>query len=347
MQEFFTDNHEKKQAFVALLSNPKRIVITTHQNPDGDAIGSSLGLWAILNQLGHSVKVIPPTDSPDFLKWMPNFSEVIHFESSSQSEAKSLIANAEIIFCLDFSSYSRLKTMEANIKASTAPIVLIDHHEQPEVVAEFVFWNQKAAATCELVYQLVEQTFGTATINKDAATCLYAGLVTDTGSFRFDSTTCDVHRIAGELINKGIRPSLIHRQLFDTNTFDRMRFLGYALHEKLTYLPDYRVAYFTFSKEELELFNSKNGDTEGIVNYGLSIKGTVMSAIFVEREDLIKISFRSVEDFSVSELARTHFDGGGHKNAAGGRSYDSLEKTLEKFLTLLPTYKETLLEQPM
>lgn len=346
MQEFFTDSLESKQAFIRLLQTPKKIIITTHQNPDGDAIGSSLGLTAILKQLGHFVTVITPTDSPDFLKWMPNFSEVLNFEGNEQPLAKKRIAEAELIFCLDFSSYSRLKNMEADIKASTASIVLIDHHEQPEVKANFIFWNQKAAATCELIYQLAERTIGSQLVDTDAATCLYAGLVTDTGSFRFDSTTSDVHRVAGELINKGIRNSIVHRKLFDTNTFDRMRFLGFALHEKLVYLPEFRVAYFSFTKDELERFNSKNGDTEGIVNYGLSINGVVMSAIFVERDDLIKISFRSVDDFSVSELSRNHFDGGGHKNAAGGRSYESLQQTVERFLTLLPTYKDKLLSQP-
>ena len=232
--------------------------------------------------------------------------------------------------------------MEGFVKQSAAKKVLIDHHQQPENFADFVFWNERAAATCELIYELIEKLDDKHLIDIPTAECLYAGLVTDTGSFRFDSTSEEVHRIAGELISIGIHPNSIHRKIFDSNTFDRMKFLGFVLGEKLTYLPEYNVVYMAISKEELSRFSSKNGDTEGVVNYGLSIKGTVMAAIFTEKEDMIRVSLRSVDDFSVSEFSRTHFNGGGHKNAAGGRSHESLEKTVEKFLSLLPKYKEEL-----
>lgn len=346
MRQYFTEDKTKKTAFEQLLSEPKRVVITTHLNPDGDALGSSLGLAGVLKNKGHFVSVIPPTDYPDFIRWMPGQELITVFEGNQRNTAEQLINDAEVIFCLDFSALNRIKEMEKPVRDSKAIKVLVDHHQQPEDFADYVFWNEKAAATCELVYLMLEATIGTDELDTDAATCLYAGLVTDTGSFRFDATTPDVHRVAGELIAKGVRNSLVHRRLFDTNTFDRVRFLGYALHEKLTYLPEYRVAYFQFSKQELEKFNSKNGDTEGIVNYGLSIAGVVMSVIFVERDDMIKMSFRSVDEFSVSELARTHFQGGGHHNAAGGRSHKTLEETVNKFLKLLPTYKASLLAQP-
>ncbi|CAH0996030.1 Bifunctional oligoribonuclease and PAP phosphatase NrnA [Emticicia aquatica] len=343
MQEFFTESNQKLKSFNDLLSQPKKIVITTHQNPDADALGSSLGLAAYLKKKGHFPTVITPTDYPDFLKWMAGEKEIINFEGDKQDLAKKLIAEAEMIFCLDFSALNRIKHMEEFIKNSSAPKVLVDHHQQPENFADFVFWNEKAAATCELIYELIEKLGDKNLIDIPLAECLYAGLVTDTGSFRFDSTTKEIHRIAGELIAVGIHTNGIHRKIFDSNSFERMKFLGFALGEKLTYLPEYNVAYMAISREELSRFGSKNGDTEGIVNYGLAIKGVVMAAIFTERDDMIRISFRSVDSFSVSEFSRTHFNGGGHKNAAGGRSHETLSKTVEKFLALLPKYQNELL----
>jgi len=342
MEDFFTESKEKLALFNEFLSSPKQIVITTHQNPDADALGSSLGLSAYLKKKDHFTTVITPTDYPDFLRWMSGESEVINFENEQHTLAKELIANADMIFCLDFSALNRIKGMEEFVKQSSAKKVLIDHHQQPEKFADFVFWNDRAAATCELIYELIEKLGDNNLIDIPTAECLYAGLVTDTGSFRFDSTSEEVHRIAGELISIGIHPNSIHRKIFDSNTIDRLKFLGFVLGEKLTYLPEYNVVYMAISKEELSRFSSKNGDTEGVVNYGLSIKGVVMAAIFTEKEDMIRVSLRSVDDFSVSEFSRNHFNGGGHKNAAGGRSNDSLEKTVEKFLSLLPKYKEEL-----
>jgi bifunctional oligoribonuclease and PAP phosphatase NrnA len=249
-----------------------------------------------------------------------------------------------MIFCLDFSALNRIKHMEEFVKNASAKKVLIDHHQQPENFADFVYWSEKSSATCELIYELIEKLGDKALIDIPLAECLYAGLVTDTGSFRFDSTTQEVHRVAGELLAVGIQTNSVHRRIFDSNTFERMKFLGFVLGEKLIYLPEYNVSYMAISKDELARFSSKNGDTEGIVNYGLSIKGVVMAAIFTERDDMIRISFRSIDDFSVSEFSRNHFNGGGHKNAAGGRSHESLEKTVEKFLALLPQYQKKLTE---
>ncbi|AWV99822.1 DHH family phosphoesterase [Arcticibacterium luteifluviistationis] len=347
MHQYFTDNQNQKDDFLALLKGPKNIVLTAHQNPDGDAFGSSLGLLAFLKQLNHNVTVISPTDHADYLAWMPGVNEVLDFQNNQHlPTAKKLIEEADIIFCLDFSSLGRLGAMEENFRASSALMVLIDHHQEPESFADYVFWNEKAAATCELIYLMIEELGLLDYVNEDVATCLYTGILTDTGSFKFDSTSITVHRIAGELIDKGINPNSINRKLFDQNSIDRLRFLGFALKEKLNYLEEFRVAYFYFSKEELEEYNSKKGDTEGLVNYGLSISGAVMSAIFIERDGIIKISFRSVDDFSVSEFSRNHFSGGGHRNAAGGKSDDNLESTVKKFLELLPTYKEKLTSQP-
>ena len=344
MFQYFTQSPEKKSAFLSLMADPKKIVITSHQNPDGDAFGSSLGLAAILKEMSHDVQVISPTDHADFLNWMPGTADVLDFQNKEhRAQAEKIIADADLVFCLDFSALSRVKEMESLFRESKALKVLIDHHQQPENFADYVYWDERAAATCQLIYLMVEELDWKRFMNKDAATCLYTGILTDTGSFRFDSTSKEVHRIAGELLETGINPNKISRNLFDQNSLDRMKFLGYALGEKLTYLEEFKTSYFYFSKEELEKYNSKSGDTEGVVNYGLSVAGAVMSAIFIEREDMIKISFRSVDDFSVSELARDHFDGGGHKNAAGGRSAESLENTVKKFLELLPQYKQKLL----
>lgn len=344
MQDFFTDSSSKLVEFQELIASPKRIVITTHQNPDGDAMGSSLGLAHFLSEKKHQVTVITPTDYPEFLRWLPaDGSTVINYESQQKDKAEELIATADMIFCLDFSVLNRIKDMENSVRNASAIKVLVDHHQQPENFADFVYWHEHAAATCQLIYELIEKLGESHNISKQTAECLYTGLITDTGSFRFDSTSKDVHRIAGELLERGVNPNRVHRNLFESNQFSRLRLLGYALTEKMVHLPEYRVAYCSLSKEDLLNFNSNNGDTEGIVNFGLSIKDVVMSAIFIERDGLVKISFRSVEDFSVSELSRQNFEGGGHKNAAGGRSNQTLEETINKFLALLPNYKEALL----
>ncbi len=346
MEHYFTKEPKLLHDFQEILKSPKKIVITSHQNPDGDAFGSCLSLYSFLIDLGHSVNVISPTDYADFLAWMPNVSKVKVYDSSPNSNFNNLIEDADLIFCVDFSVLNRIKDMEGPIANSNAKKVLIDHHQLPDKFAEYVYWNEKASSTCELIYQLIEELGYANKISLDTATCIYTGILTDTGSFKYDSTTAEVHRIAGKLIDLGINPNQINRNLFDTNSFERLKFLGYALSQKLVYLPEYRVAYFNFNKDELKEFNSKSGDTEGIVNYGLSLKGVVMSAIFIERDDLIKISFRSVDSFSVSEFSRSHFEGGGHHNAAGGKSNLTLEQTVDKFLGLLPDYKSKLVSQP-
>ncbi len=346
MHQYFTEDETKKERFLDLLSSPKKIVLTAHTNPDGDAFGSSLGLFALLNQMNHDVQVISPSGHADYIGWMPGVEKVLNYQEDKDN-AENYVNEADLVFCLDYSALGRISDMESVVGESKALKVMIDHHQRPEDFADFVFWNEKAAATCELIYLLIEHLGLVSMVNKDVATCLYTGILTDTGSFKFDSTSKQVHRIAGELIDTGINPNRINRKLFDQNSLDRVRFLGYALNEKLIYLEEYRVAYLFFSREELNKFNSKQGDTEGLVNYGLSIAGAVMSVIFTEREDMVKMSFRSVDDFSVSELANAHFNGGGHKNASGGRSLSSLEETVAEFLELLPEYKEKLLSQPV
>lgn len=347
MTSYFTDNLEEKETFDNWLSNAKNIVVTSHQNPDGDAFGSGLGLTLFLKNIGYENTVfISPTDYADFLSWMPGVSDILVYEYIAKEKGNELLKNADIIFCLDFSAAARVKEMTPELLASPAKKIIIDHHEQPEAFADLIFWNEKASSTCELVYQFIEKLGHSQAITSEVATCLYTGLLTDTGSFRFESTTAEVHRIVGGLINHGAVPNNIYRSLFDNNTPERLKFLGYALSKKMTYLPEFRTCYFVITEAELKKYNSKSGDTEGVVNYGLSIAGVVMSVIFIEKEDMVKMSLRSVDNFSVAEMARNHFQGGGHKNASGGRSLLTLEETVDKFLNLLPYYKKEILLQP-
>lgn len=334
------------KAFQELLSIPQNVVITTHFKPDADALGSSLALAGFLKKLGHKISVITPSDYPDFLSWMPGNDEVIVYEKGKTDyNVKNLIKDADIIFCLDFSALSRINDLEKPVEFSKAKKVMIDHHTNPENFSDFEFHNTKAAATTELIYNLIEDLGKKCLLDTDIGECIYAGLMTDTGSFRHPSTTSRVHQIAGELIELGVNTNKVHRLIFDSNTEDRLKFLGFMLSEKLKVLPEYKVAYFTVTNDELRRFNSQTGDTEGIVNYGLTLKGISMAAIIVERPEAIKMSFRSIESVAVNDIAATHFNGGGHRNASGGKTEGiGLAATEAKFLEMLPIYKERFLE---
>lgn len=324
-----------------LLSNPRRVVITTHYKPDGDAMGSSLALYHFLSGMGHRVTVIAPSDWPEFLSWMPGCDEVINYEHH-YAKSKQITAEAEVIFCLDFNALSRMEKFAEQVKKSEAVKVLIDHHLDPEPFCTFIFSFPTACATCELVYYFLKEIGGEHFLTKSMAECLYTGIMTDTGSFRFSSMTADTHDIVGNLMRVGASNFTIHENVYDNFSLDRTRFLGHCIKEKLVVLPAYKTAYIAVSKDELASFNHKSGDTEGIVNYALGIKGIRFAAFFCERDNLIKISFRSKDNFSVKEIAASHFSGGGHRNAAGGRSNDSLDNTVAKFLELLPGLKEEL-----
>ena len=330
------------EAFKKLISKPKRVVITTHHKPDADALGSSLGLAGILKKLGHEVKVITPTDYPDFLSWMKGNDEVIIYNEGKEALCEKLVNDAEVIFCLDFSNLSRINELGELVRKSKAKKVLIDHHLDPEHFADFEHWSIKAAAAAELVYTLFESLDMVSFIDKDIAEALYAGILTDTGSFKHSNTTKEVFQICAELIGKGADVSMVSKLVYDTNSLDRVKFLGYALHEKLQVKMNLATAYFVISADDLKRFNSKTGDTEGLVNYALSIKGIKLAAVIIERSDSVKLSFRSIGDFSVNEFARTYFDGGGHRNAAGGKSDLSLEETVKRFEEILKKHKQEL-----
>ena len=313
-----------------------------HQNPDADALGSALGLAGYLKKKKHQVQVISPTEYPQFLHWMQGNHDTLIFNQKQQRQSAQLIAEADIIFCLDFSSLKRIDEMGALVNQSPAIKVLIDHHHGKEDFADFELWDTKAAATCELLYQLIVDLGDRELVDKDIAESLYAGIMTDTGSFRHPNTTQHVHEVVADLISLKADVAKVSKLIYDTNTLEKLRFTGYALSEKLYVLEQYKTAYFVITAEDLKQFHSRTGDTEGLVNYALSIQDITMAAIIIDRGDVIKLSFRSIGNFAVNGLAAEHFDGGGHKNAAGGTSKASLEETVETFLQLLPLYQSQL-----
>ncbi|MBD0824995.1 DHH family phosphoesterase [Aestuariibaculum marinum] len=325
-----------------LLSTEKKIVIVPHKNPDGDAIGSTLGLYHYLLKSNHQVHVIAPNDYPHFLKWMPDENKVLKYDTQ-KAESDELISNADIIFTLDFNALNRTGNMETALAESSGIKIMIDHHQAPEDYALYTYSDVSMSSTCEMVYHFIDMLGDKNLIDANIAPCLYAGIMTDTGSFRFPSTTSHTHRIIAELIDKGAKNSDIHNNIYDTNSYHRLQLLGCAL-TNLKVLPEHRTAFITLSQDELNKYNYKKGDTEGIVNYGLSLENIVLAAIFIEdkQEGIIKISLRSKGEFSVNDMSRTHFNGGGHINAAGGRSELSLSKTVEKFISILPSYNKAL-----
>ena len=321
-----------------LLSRPKKIVIVSHKNPDGDAIGSSLGLYHYLVKLNHEVDVIMPNDYPNFLKWMPKEDIVINYEANVEN-SNTIINNADVIFTLDFNALQRAGDMETVLEQSEAVKIMIDHHQQPDSYPTYIYSDVDICSTCQMIYHFIEMLDDTDLVDKNIGICLYTGIMTDTGSFRFPSTTSTTHKVVADLIDKGVDNSQIHNNVYDTNSYNRLQLLGCALNN-LKVIPKFKTAYITLSQKELNDFNFKKGDTEGVFNYGLSLKGIVMAVIFIEhkQEGIIKMSLRSKGDFSVNEFAREHFNGGGHTNAAGGRSNLPLNETVEKFISILPDY---------
>jgi len=327
-----------------LLSTPKNVVIVPHRNPDGDAIGSSLAIYHFLKMKGHNATVVAPNDYPDFLKWMPGSKDVLKFDMQNR-QSKRAIDEASIIFLLDFNALHRVGSdMQNTLETFIGDFIMIDHHQEPDDIAKYLYSDVSICSTCQMVYHFLEKLDDVSEINSDIATCLYTGIMTDTGSFRFPSTTSTTHRIVADLIDKGAENAKIHNNVYDTNSFGSLQLLGRAL-SNMVIVEKLKTAYITLSQDELDEFNFQKGDTEGIVNYALSLKGVIFAVIFIEDVDqqIIKISFRSKGAFSVNKFARSYFDGGGHDNAAGGRSTISLDATISKFLKILPTYKNELL----
>lgn len=335
-------NSADVRALEALLSTPQKIAIIPHKNPDGDAIGAALGLHHYLVKKGHSSVVISPNDYPEFLKWMPGTGNVIIYEKQN-AQAKELIATSTLIFTVDFNDLGRIGQMKEVLEETDTTFVMVDHHQSPANYASVMYSDTSMSSTCEMIFHMIKALGGENEINSEIADCLYAGILTDTGSFKYAATTSETHRVVAALIDKGARNSEIHREIFDTNTPSRLHLLGCALNN-LVILPEYSTAYITLSQEELDKNDFKKGDTEGFVNYGLTLAGIRMAVIFIENRDegIIKISFRSEGDFSVNEFARSYFEGGGHTNAAGGKSTRSMKETVTYFRTLLEQHKSEL-----
>ncbi len=325
-----------------LLSTKKTIVIVPHKNPDGDAIGSTLGLYHYLKQQNHNVQVITPNDYPDFLKWVPGQETILKYDLQTEA-SNDIIKKADLIFTLDFNAFHRTGLMAPILEASSSVKILIDHHQEPDNYATYMYSDVSMSSTCEMVYNFIEMLGDVDLIDETITTCLYLGIMTDSGSFRFPSTTSRTHRVVANLIDKGAKNASIHNNVYDTNSYNRLQLLGCAL-TNLKVLPDLKTAYITLSQSELQKFDYRKGDTEGVVNYALSLKDIVFAAIFIEdkQEGIVKISLRSKGSFSVNEFSRAHFNGGGHNNAAGGRSETSLKSTVDKFLSILPQYKDAL-----
>ncbi len=331
------------RAFKDFLSVQRRVVIITHFKPDADALGSALGLAGYLGRGGHSATVITPSDYPDFLTWMPGNDDVIVFTKDKIKECEKLIHEADLISCVDFSSLNRINELGDMVAQSQAKKLLIDHHLEPEQFADFEQWDDTAASTAELVYALIHELDGEYKVDEDIANCLYAGLMTDTGGFRHSNTTKKVFNTAAALVDHGADPARVSKLIYDTNTLERMRLMGFVLNERLNVLPEFRTAYIPLRIEDLKKYSSQTGDTEGLVNFGLSIRNVKLAVLISERKENIKLSFRSLGNFSVNDFARKHFGGGGHRNAAGGQTTLSFDETLKKFLDLLPEYKSELL----
>jgi len=318
-----------------LLQEPKKIFITMHHKPDGDALGSTLGLYHYLLQQGPFPTVVSPSEVPDFLTWMPGVDTVLNYESEPKQCAK-VLAGSDLVFCLDFSRLDRIKAMEELLRQAAQPLVLIDHHLLPETEAfAYGMSEPEKSSTCEMVYDFIKLSHGEQYISNDVAQCLYTGVMTDTGSFRFPITTASVHEMLADLKRRGLEHAVIHQHIYDSWSAERMRFLGYVLYQKMEIYPDQHVGIIALSQEDQQKFKIATGDTEGMVNYPLSIEYVTMSVLLTEKKDEIRMSFRSKGDIDVSTFAGKNFNGGGHFNAAGGRSKLSLQETLSQLKTLL------------
>ena len=321
-----------------------KIVIVSHVSPDGDAIGSSLGLWHFLNSQDKNVHVIVPNAFPDFLKWMPGAKEVIQYNRYKEFADK-LIMEADVICCLDFNVLSRIDEMEEIVRVSPGRKMIVDHHLYPGDFARIVISHPQISSTSELVFRLICQLGNFSDITKEAAECIYTGMMTDTGGFTYNSNDREIYLIIGELLSKGIDKDEIYRNVFNTHSEGRLRLMGYVLYEKMQVFPQFNAALITLTREEQKKFQYKKGDTEGFVNMPLSMKGISFSVFLREdtEKDMIKVSLRSVGTFPCNEVAAEFFNGGGHLNASGGEFYGPMEEAVALFKQALVKYEDLLL----
>ncbi len=326
-----------------IITESSKFVIVCHKNPDGDAIGSSMGLYHYLKNENKDVSVVTPNDIPKFLLWIEDTDKIIQINANRKGAIEKF-ESADVIFCLDFNSISRISAIEEEFKSFKATKVLIDHHPFPEQFADLIISDTSCSSTAELVYHVLKAVDNSLEITCSLAESLYTGISTDTGGFSFNSSDPSTFYAVSDLLKSGLDKDFIHDKIYNNYSYDRMRLLGYCLEKKMQYLPEYRTAFMSISKKELEEFNFQIGDTEGFVNYPLSIKGIIFSALFIEKDNLVKASFRSKGSFPANQFSSENFNGGGHLNAAGGESRITYEETIEKFKSLLPKYKNLLLK---
>lgn len=324
------------------LNPTKRILITTHHKPDADALGSSLGLYNYLRIKGFEhVVVVTPTDYGAFLNWMPGNDSVIIYEDQPET-SKALISEADIIFCLDFNALKRINEMGHEVANSKAIKVMIDHHLQPEAFDDYRLHDTKACSTCELIYTFINLMGDDSLMNKEISECLYAGILTDTGNFRHDTTTAQTHRIVARLLECGVKSDQIQSYIYDNYTLRRTQLIGYTLAHKLEYFPELNTTLMVLDRNEIRHYGVLTGDTEGLVNWGLTISGVKLAVLIIDRTVKVKMSFRGKGEFPCNEFARKFFNGGGHFNAAGGESDEPLEVVVEKFKEYIKEYKDIL-----
>ncbi len=335
---------ENIDALRELIDQNGSFVILSHKNPDGDAVGSSLALAHYLRSIGKEATVVMPNRFPDFLSWMPGSADVLFFDADSQ-RALAVIEKASLIFCLDFNALSRLGDLGAAVERLSVPMVLVDHHPHPAGEFCVQISHTAACSTAELVYGIMTALSGVEALSLEMAQCIYTGMMTDTGSFAYASVRKEIYLIIAELLGRGVDKDWIYRKVFHTYTLSRMRLWGYVLCDKLRLYNKFNAALITLSHNELMRFYAQKGDTEGLVNQPLQIKGVRFSCFLREEQPgRINVSLRSVDDFPCNEVAAEFFNGGGHKNASGGELCCSMDEAVEIFRKAIGKYKAQLTE---
>jgi phosphoesterase RecJ-like protein len=332
--------------FEKWLERAENIVIVAHVSPDGDAIGSSLGLAHFLQSQEKNVNVIMPNAFPEFLQWMSGAKDILRYDKYKEY-ADQLIAEADIICCLDFNCLKRVDTMQEALAASKARKVMIDHHPYPDDFCQIVISHPEISSTSELVFRLICRMGAFEEITKEGAECIYAGMMTDTGGFTYNSNNAEIYFIIAQLLSKGIDKDEIYRKVFHTYSANRLRLMGYVLAEKMIVIPAFRSSLITLDAKDLEQFKAMKGDTEGFVNLPLQIKDVIFSAFLREDKEkgMIKISLRSVGNFPCNQVAAEFFNGGGHLNASGGEFYGTMEEAKERFKQALVRFEDQLLNK--
>jgi len=325
------------------ITNANKVVILTHKNPDGDALGSGLAMWHFFKSLQKEVTFLVPNQLPTNLFWMPGMAEILVYEENKE-KGKLTIASSDLLVMVDFNHHSRLSEAGNHVMNHKAPKILIDHHPNPEPIADLIYSRVSSSSTAEMVFEFIQKTRGEEYISRAIADCLFVGIMTDTGSFSYNSSEPHTYEVVGKLLSKGVNKDELTDKVYNNFSEHRLRLMGYAVNQRMVVLPEFQTAYIYLTKKDLEDYKHEPGDTEGFVNYPLSIRNIVFTAIFIEKDNYTKCSFRSKGNFPANLVSMNHFNGGGHKNAAGGESKMSIQESMEKFESILPLYKHLLIQ---